>query len=308
LEGIILPIVNEKFGIDVGSRSTKVTTAQGRDIFQSTIKEGKIDVSLGSIALSYDGKDYTVGNGGRYLNDKSIVDDPAFKIWLLTGILRNTQNNTANIDAKIVTGLPASYYKKQKEETKNMLDGKSFHVEHAGKEKVISIKEAIVFPQSAGIFLLHPEDFKGTDMTLVIDMGGVTIDVSLFRGMELVFFKSYDNMGTYSFFADIATGIQEKFGVYVDIFRIDDMIDKGGVVIDEEVHKFDFSPYFKAYVDQAITAIKNDFDFRTVDKRIFTGGGALRCKDYLPTKRPITENDLYINADAFYKVGEQKFV
>lgn len=293
-------------GIDVGYSHTKTVTAKGVDVFRSTIREGAIDVNAKSTVLGYEGQDYTIGESGKITIDGNKVHNKYFELCLLAAILRNADESLTTVNVNLVTGLPVSYYQHQKEQLIDALDGKKVNVKYMGQERVVHIKRVIVFPQSVGMVLLHAKDFSDDQTNLIIDIGGLTVDVSYFEGKNLAKFMSTQK-GAIKFHTDLATKISGEFGIdakHDDAIRF---VKKNAVIIDEEPHDFDFDKHFESWMEDIITEIKTSMPYDIVNRKTFVGGGALAFKNYLPKNKGIKTDEVYSNAKAFYTVGVQKF-
>lgn len=293
-------------GIDVGYSHTKTVSAKGKDIFRSTVKDGVIDINTGSTVIEYEGDKLTIGERGRITVEQNKITDPNFEPLLLTAILRNSDEKLTDINVNLVTGLPVAWYPKQKDELRAFLLNKKITVGYKGKERNVHIKDCLIFPQSAGLALTNPKDFADGRTNLVIDIGGLTVDVSYYEGRRMVKFESYQ-LGMLKFYSDVSSAINATFNVEVDDQDVERFIDENAVTISEEQKEFDFPKYFKAHMDKLIQKIKNDFPYDIVHKKTFVGGGSLRFEDYLPSNKGIKCNEIQSNAEAFYNVGVQKF-
>lgn len=293
-------------GIDVGYSHTKTMSKKGMDIFRSTVKDGIIDINTGSTVLEYDGNKLTIGERGRITVVPNKISDPNFEPLLLTAILRNVDEKLTDVNVNLVTGLPIAWYPNQKDELKDFLLNKKITVGYKGKERNIHIKDCIIFPQSAGLALTNPKDFESGRTNLVIDIGGLTVDVSYYEGRRMVKYESYQ-LGMLKFYSTVASAINAQFNVEVDDQDVERFIEEGSVTISEEQKEFDFPKHFNAHMDRIITKIKTDFPYDIVHKKTFVGGGSLRFKEYLPANKGIKCNEIQSNAEAFYNVGIQKF-
>ncbi|MDY7043664.1 ParM/StbA family protein [Virgibacillus sp. M23] len=293
-------------GIDVGYSHTKTVSSKGEDVFRSTVREGVIDINPNSTVIEFEGKEYTMGERGRITVDSNKIYDKNFELCLLTAILRNADDRLTTINVDLVTGLPVSYYKTQKDELKKSLMNKRVTMGYNGKDRTINIKDVIVFPQSAGLPLINPKDFEEGKTNLVIDIGGITVDVSYFEGRKLTKFKSYQ-LGMIKFYSMVAGEIANEFNVEVSNEDVERFIEQNGVMINEESRKFDFDSLFEQHMDEILTKIKTDFPYDIVHKKNFIGGGSIRFKDFLPKNKGVNTDEVLTNANAFYAVGVQKF-
>ncbi len=298
--------MTEILGIDVGYSHTKLVGRKGEDIFRSTVKNGVIDVNVNSTVIEYEGKKMTIGERGRITVAQNKITDPNFEPLLVTAILRNVDEKLTKVKVKLVTGLPIGWYKKQKDELRDFLLNKEVTVGYKGKERTIHIEDCLVFPQSAGLALTNPKEFEEGRTNLIIDIGGLTVDVSYYEGRKIAHLESYQ-LGMLKFYAKVQSAINSQFNVEVDDQDVERFIEEGAVTINEEQLDFDFDFHFKEHMDEIVTKIKRDFPYDIVHKKTWVGGGSLRFNDYLPTKKSIECDKIQNNAEAFYNVGVQKF-
>jgi len=298
--------MTEIFGIDVGYSHTKLVGKKGEDIFRSTIRNGVIEVNTNSTVIEYEGRKMTVGERGRITVATNKIADPNFEPLLMTAILRNMDEKLTKVKVKLVTGLPIGWYKKQKDELKDFLLNKEVVIGYKGKDRTIHIEDVIVFPQSAGLALTNPNDFADGKTNLIVDIGGLTVDVSYYEGRRIVKLESYQ-LGMIKFYGKVASAINSQFNVQVDDQDVERFIEEGSVTVDEKQLDFDFETLFKDHMDEIVTRLKTDFPYDTVHKKTWVGGGSLRFDEYLPSRLSIDCDKIQNNAEAFYNVGVQKF-
>jgi plasmid segregation protein ParM len=295
-------------GVDVGYSHTKTVSGKKKDVFRSTVKEGVIDVNVGSTIIDIDGKELTIGERGSHIVDENKINDPRFEALLVSAILRNVDEKLRSYSINLVTGLPIAWYKSQKDALRDFLYNKEIVVGYKGKDRTIHIEDCIVFPQSAGLVLTNPKSFDGDSTNIVIDIGGITVDVAYYEGRKLVEYKSYQK-GMLKFYSTVAGEINNQFNVDVDEVQAERFIERNKVTINGDRKAFDFDSLFKGHLDDIMTKVKTDFSYKITDSVTFMGGGSLRFKKYLPdiAKDGIECDELFGNAEAFYNVGVSKF-
>lgn len=290
-------------GLDVGYSMTKVCFSRGTDIFLSTIEEGINDVNK-AITIEYEGKEYTIGEKtGAFSTDMNKINDLTFRLCLYTAIARAMRNDLI-CDVSLVTGLPIEYYKAQKQELIDSLKGLSVTMLYNGEPKRFTITNCLVFPQSAGLFILNPDKFTGDN--IVIDIGGLTVDVSYFNDMKLLKSRTYE-LGTLKLYDKVVQSIKSDYGVSYDVLKAESIINTGRIIKDGRVIdvKDLVNVVLKRHAEEIMRNIKNGLSEYDTSNRTFIGGGSLVLKDYLPDK--IQEENIYINAKAFYLIGVDKF-
>jgi plasmid segregation protein ParM len=286
-------------GIDVGYTYTKLWSKELREKFRSTVEFGENDINK-SFVIEYEGEKYTIGEKGAYSVDLNKIQDKTFKLCMYTAALKATKYSVDKID--LVTGLPIDYYAKQKESLKKSLEGQSVFLKVKGEKKLITFNKVLVFPQSAGMIIIEPEKFKGDN--LVIDIGGMTVDVSYFEGTKLSKYRTYP-LGMLKIYGKVIQHLntEHKAG-------LDDLLDaekalQGNLYI-ENVKDIDLSKILFDHCEEILRPIKLEFPWNT-SRKIYIGGGALALKSFLPGGESIREQDIFSNAQAFYRIGCEKF-
>lgn len=289
-------------GVDVGYSHTKSCVNGKVDIFKSTVKEGKVDLNK-SIQVEFEGKEYTIGEDGLISTNLNKINDPKFRLCLYTAIARNIKVNNECIE--LVTGLPVQYYASQKEELRQSVEGKTINITVNGEPKRFTIVRCLVFPQSSGLFILEPDKFKGNNM--VIDIGGFTVDVSFFNGVNLRKFKTYE-LGMNSLYDTLVQNIKTDFSVAYDPLEAEEIINTKEIVKDNKpVNCSDtVERTLKAHAELILNRVQNGLTEFNTSKLHFIGGGAYALRNHLPIK-DIKKEDIYTNAKAFYYVGVDKF-
>jgi plasmid segregation protein ParM len=286
---------NMIIGVDVGYTYTKTATKEGTDIFQSTVKEGSLDINK-SITIEYQGKEFTIGEKGSYSVDLNKTQDETFQLCLYTATAKAIQHSSGEIN--LVTGLPVAYYSKQKQFLKDSLEGKDIFLKYNSRHKVFNINRCLVFPQSAGLFTIYPEMFEHD--TLIIDIGGMTVDVSYFEGLKLIKYATYP-MGMLKLYGEIIQSINSEHAVNLELLDAEKIIQEG---IEIEGETVNIESLIQKHAEDILRPIKLEFPYKTT-RKAFIGGGAAALQEYLPG--PVRKESIFDNARAFYKIGVEKF-
>lgn len=292
-------------GIDVGYSNTKVYGKNGTDIFLSTIEEGTNEVNKKAIKVEFEGKEYTIGEKtGKFSVDLNKINDETFRLCLYTAIARQMKNT--NVEGiELVTGLPAEYFKSQKQELIDSLEGKTITIVLNNEPKRFTITKCIVFPQSAGLFILNPKDFENND-NVIVDIGGVTVDVSVFSDMSLLKTGTYE-LGMLKLYDKLIQAIKAEYSVSYDLLSAEKIITTNKIIKDGK--KVDVTELvdriLRSHADTIIMNVKNGFAEYNTSNRNFIGGGSYTLRNYLPVD--VKQDDIFTNAKAFYKIGVEKF-
>lgn len=289
-------------GIDVGYSHTKVVVEKIEFSFKSTIEEGSLDIG-NALKVEYEGKTYTIGEqNGLYATEINKIHSLNFQLCLFTAIAKAMGKKTTE-DIQLVTGLPAQYYQAQKQELIDNLKGKKVVISLNDNPKRFTITDVIVFPQSAGILLLEPQKLIGD--TCIVDIGGFTVDVSYFNNKKLRKLHTLE-LGMNVLANTLVQKIKAEYGVSYDVLKVDDILDSNEIVIDGKSQRIDLliDSVLESHTNLIINRLKGLQEYN-ISKRIFIGGGSLRLSKFLENE--ITENTIYTNAEAFYKIGCEKF-
>lgn len=275
-------------GVDVGYTYTKYVTKNNRGIFRSTVSENDLDIN-NSIRVIYENQIYTIGEKGNFSVDFNKINDKTFKLCLYTALTLNTKDYNATFD--IVTGLPIGYYSKQKNALRQSLENQNIFINN----KLIKINRCIVFPQSAGIVVSN----KLTGYNMVIDIGGMSVDISLFEDDKLISYASYP-LGTLKLYANLIQDINKK-----NELGLDDVFDVENILKSNNKQVIYNPNILKSHYDNIINHVMLDFPQYKIAKKTYIGGGSLLFKDFI--KDTIIDEPVYSNAKAFYKIGEIKY-
>lgn len=292
-------------GIDVGYSHTKVWGANGEFSFKSTIEEGILDI-CNSIKAEFEGGEYTIGENSSnclYDNEVNKIESLNFNLCLYAAI-GMAMKNTTNEDIKLVTGLPASYYKTQKDTLTKGLTNKTVNITINGEPKRFTITDVIVFPQSSGVLLLDPNKLKGD--VCVIDIGGYTVDLSFFNNKNLKKLDTFE-LGMNILANSIVTKIKNEYTVSYDILKVDDLLDTKEIIKDNKV--INIENLLNAELEKHAKLILNRLNGMkeyVTSKHIFVGGGSYRLGKFLLNEE-LDKDTIFTNAKAFYLLGVNKF-
>ncbi len=296
-------------GLDNGCHYTKTSTGV---MFPSTVSKGKdIDINADTIQANINGTDYIVGaQDGVYVADNNKIDSLVTEICTFTAIAKSFPD-VKTIDCNIVAGLPVAYYSKQKKDFKSkLLNYGSKEVIIRNKEFKINIPDVEIYPQSAGVVFMHSTDIKKDD-SLVIDIGGGTVDVSAFHGLRLTNMATY-NLGMLTLYSKLAQKLDSDYECNYMYYHMYDILKKRYIttnkfgridlkVLDEEIDK---------HVNAILSNIKRDFNYSTMDNLFVIGGGGIELYDRLKRELKnavLCDNAQFINANAFELMGKMSF-
>ncbi|MGL4617090.1 MAG: hypothetical protein ACRCUM_02530 [Mycoplasmoidaceae bacterium] len=294
-------------GIDVGYSYTKVFHQGGKFQFKSTIKEDTLDVA-NNLEVSFENKKYTIGAyDGLYDTEVNKIKSLNFKLCLFTAIAKAMIYNFEEIN--LVTGLPAKYYKEQKEELIKEFKGKTISIFLGNTQKTFIIVDMLVFPQSTGIMITEPHLLKNE--TCIIDIGGFTADISYFFNTQLRSLKTLE-LGINILADKLVQKIKAEYHTSYDILKIDDILDTKEIIVKNDKGQNRIinitniiESELKKHADFIINRI-NGLPEAANSKLIFIGGGTLRLSPYLDMEFSNIQDTVYLNAKAYFELGKVK--
>jgi len=287
-------------GIDKGTAFTKNNKGE---IFKSVLRREKIneiDLNNSLIHVGWEGENYIVGENGQYETNLDKAHHSNTDILVCTSIAMQSSEQVTK--AKIVLGVPIAEYKKQKEMLKNRFKGKSFQISINGISKIIVFEEVEVFPEGAGAF--YTADVLDA---IVIDIGGLSVDVCSFQNGGLNHFETYEQ-GTFRLNAEIAGYLNNRFSTKLRQWDIEMIMDKGLSVDGQRVNIESAYELEKFHTEKIINDIKLDFDLKTVPNVLIAGGGGARLYKHIKEQishAKLIDDPQLANAKGFAKVGEK---
>lgn len=291
-------------GVDVGNEMLE--TSEGVQ-FINKIPVGTTEMNKNDIKVNYEGVDYTLGvEEGSSNISKNKHKKTAYKLALLTGIAKSFIEE--NIECKVVVGTPVERFNNKEhveDIKKEILSWGKQIINVNGKDKSIHVLDVEVFPES-GVVFLDRERFKN-ERTLVIDLGGSTIDVSLWDGLRLESFKTYKN-GMVSLYEKIISEVNNKKGASLNPSEAKYMIGKKTYIINQQQEDIRcIVPIIELYVNGLVSWINQAFGVEKVNSIQLIGGGAIMLEELLTdeyTKADLMDNAGFANANTYKKVGE----
>ncbi|NFA43398.1 ParM/StbA family protein [Clostridium botulinum] len=299
-------------GIDNGFKFTK--TSELDTCFGSTIIN-KVDNINDVIQCGINGVNYVVGEeNGHYIADadklKTDENKENLKVCTLTAIGLSYPRE-AFITAKIVVGVPVSYYDKQRVEFKDMMMklNDNIFINKVGFEQTIKINDVLVYPQSAGWVFVNPERSKNS-VSLIIDIGGGTWDVSLFHGLKMVKHKTYRN-GMKILDSILAQYLNTNYYTNYSEYQIHGLRKKGMFTVDGQKVSIDvLDEPTNEFIIDIMGDLKTQFNPESADNVILIGGGAEvlenNIREYIPHIE-VEPNAQFKNAMWYKKMGEMQW-
>lgn len=288
-------------GIDRGSAYVKNSNKQQ---FKSTVKLVSDDIIIdkNQILVEYKNSKYIIGEEGNYATDlmKSQNEDT---LLLILTMLAQEPTTFLNID--LITGLPIGLYSNQKQGMKELLQNTTHTIIFNNKRKIINIRRCEIFPEGAGVFYSQDQYTNA----LIIDVGGLSIDVALFENRKLKKYSTYP-LGVMKMYNKLANKINGKYDLSLDGWETEQVINNG-LTIDGQVANVDsiINNIKEEHIQNIINRLKLDYDLKMIPNILLAGGGSIiheELKSHF-VQATIIKNSQYANAIGYKSVGKALF-
>ena len=293
-------------GTDIGNEEVQTSEMV---TFHSKVKIGTKAINKNDIKVEYNKMKYTIGEGNNNIGLNK-YKNTNYKVTLLTAIAKSIKSN--KIECNLVVGVPVEIFNKNKE----IVDDLKETIKSWGQQtiivneevKIIDIQDVEVFCES-GIVFSDRERFEN-EKTLVVDLGGGTLDISLWNGLDLVDCKSNDKMGMINLYKSILEEVNNTYKCNLNYEDAKAMIGKEEYKINREIQDISF---VDAIVENFVIGLASDlnqlFPFSNCDSVQLIGGGAIALKEYFIDKKMIEKAEVnkdanFLNAKTYKKVGE----
>lgn len=279
-------------GVDLGNYSVKtsekISFLSKVSEIESFSEEGKIE---------YNGKKIYIGEGEFSTDWNKSMKDNTLPL-LFSAIYKSTQDSIN----QVVVGLPIQQYKAYKEELKILIQSNRCATVNGRK---IVIDDIEVAPEGASAYYNIPNEL-GNRQLIIVDIGGRTTDVSLFRDKMI---KDIDTIGIgmLNVYQDIIDTINIK---YTQNFKLEDGEDilNHGLFLNGEEKNLSF---IKIILQQHFNSIYKELQLKfnlNLGYVFLTGGGSMIFKMAFKNRLKniiVSESSLWDNAIGFKRVGEQ---
>ncbi|MBD8045827.1 ParM/StbA family protein [Clostridium faecium] len=292
-------------GVDNGN--TVVKTSEGIE-FENKVAAEITEINKEDIKVIYEGNDYTLGveTGSANISRNRHLKIQ-YKISLLTSIAKSFTSEN-NIECKVVVGTPVELFnnKGHVESIKNtIMQWGPQKITVNNVEKSIKILDTEIFPE-AGIVFSDKSRFKD-EKTLIIDLGGSTVDISLWNGLRLETFKTYKE-GMVTLYTKVITKVNKEEKTDLRNSQAKYMINKDEYMINQKLTNIQYiKPVVELYVNNIISEINQNFELDKVNSIQLIGGGAIMLFNYFKEEyanAELVDNAAFANANTFKKIGE----
>lgn len=295
-------------GIDLGNAELEASSGVK---FASRVKVGITKMNKDDIQVSYNKRNYTIGVEDGALNiGKSKYKKIHYKLCLLTAIAKSCKET--NIDCKIVVGVPVENFNDKdlvENIKKEILSFKNEVIVVNEIEKIITIHDVEVFCE-AGIVFSDKKRFKN-EKTLVIDLGGSTVDISLWEGLRLSNSKTYKE-GMITLYENIIKSVNLECTTDLKAYESKKMIGKSKYPINQEMTDITFINIdIDNYMTGLVSYINQYFEVDSCNSIQLIGGGAVMLEKWFKDEYERAElfpNAEFANAKTFKEIGEMVWI
>lgn len=282
-----------RISLDIGRRYSKIYTAGTSFKFRTTcefISDTAYNMTKYD-SIKIDGKSYILEQGSTIVNDDKSIDEVYFVTFIYS--LARVAYSTGKTDFEVATGLPVDHYKSYAKNIINKFKDTSYAITYKGKMFTVNVKSVEVYPEAA---LCSTE----SDV-LVVDIGGLTVDATLFEDNELKAYKSYE-LGTNKLYGYISNDLNKKYGAMFSDEEIEKALQKGFLIIKNKKEYINFTNYKKSFLLKILSSLRADFQTSNLIIE-FIGGGSLLYADIIKKHFDIDidTDSQFLNAKAFYR-------
>jgi len=278
-------------GVDIGYSTTKLIGQYTELKFASIVGTGRERNFTSSkdtdIELEYQGRRYFIGNLAKRESwdatmafDRNKVNHMNTKLLLLAALGQASKG-----EVWITTGLPISDYREQRKLLAQALPG-CYKIRINGEEKIIIIKDVIVFPQALGALFAISDKIKHNKRTGIIDIGFKTTDFAVLEDGLIYNDRLSRSIDTGISTAYEMTALEQNIDFMEVEFADDKALQAVAIKIQDSIKRVWRDTYF--------------------DMVYLCGGGGIALQNYFPDAI-LLPNAQFKNAEGFYIVSKNKF-
>ena len=284
-------------GVDKGTAFTK--TNEGLCI-RSTLRRMRKDefvLNAEKTVLEVNGIEYIVGEQGSFGTDLLKATHENTTILSVTA-LAMTEGNVFDM----VTGVPIAMYRNQKQRMKELFKDTQWNITLNGVKKNISIKNVEIFPEAAGAFFSQ----SAIKDAIVVDIGGLSVDVAQFKGGKLVNSSTYPK-GTLKLYSKIANYLNAQYAISLKEWDIHNVLLNGLYLYGNKIN-IDLDELLFTHTNDIASDIMLDYDIAAEKNVLFAGGAAEWLMGYVGMPQAIIIDDpQFANVKGYYNVGKKLF-
>lgn len=223
---------------------------------------------------------------------------------ILTAIALSYPHQT-RIKTHLITGLPIGRYGYEKDEMNNLLQYTKNNIIVNNTEYIIDISKVETFPEGASSFYSLSDKKEG----LIIDIGGLSIDTSLFtKGNKLEKYSTY-KLDIMPLYRKIANFIGSKYSITLDEWGVEEII-RDGLFINGEKQDLNINTIINQHIEKINQALEFDYNIPAIKYIYLTGGGSKLLYSYIKKhidRIILMENSQFTNVLSYQLLGEVLF-
>lgn len=310
-------MIIDSIGIDKGSTYTKDSDG---NIFKSIVALANDEFGINkSDIFALDNNYFVVGDKALrknydYATDLLKTEQYNTKVCIYYALSKFKSDQT--LEYKLVNlGLPIGKYFHYKNNYKKMFVlGKPVPVMVDKTIKEIIIHRVEVIPESAGIFYSQNTDEFSNKKVIVVDIGGLSVDISVYDNCEIT--NTYDtfNMGMMHPYQLIAGKINNMFDTNFTAWDVEDMLKNGLYVLGKDCtdeFKYIANNVFENHTKEIINKLKLLTNINDAYSILLGGGGGKALEKYFIKYAPHTrliEDYQFANAKIFNVIGKVMYL
>lgn len=291
-------IMCEILGLDLGTYNTKTST---EFICRSVYSENTMFNIRNKNIIEYNEIRYQVGVGK--LDTEIVKANRKNQIPLFLYAVGNSVANGEKV--KLIMGLPQFQLEndEQVKQIKEMYVGK-FDFKMSGENRNFEVLDITIFPEGMGAYYTIDQDLSNKDVIL-IDIGGSTFNVLLFKNNEFIKAKSLP-FGSMNLASDMLARILSEHGGRHNIDDVANYIQRGrvGKTNDTMLYKLDLA---RPYINELISLLTLEFPKNDADYYISGGGVTMFSEaiiEQLGDDVRLIGDYLFANAMGFKMIGD----
>ena len=256
----------EVVGLDLGTYNVKCVTNRNEFIVRSVYSTNtKYNVRTKNI-VEYGSNKYQIGVGKLDTEIVKANRKDTMPLFLYT--LGSTVEDGSKI--KVIMGLPSFQLENdaQVKQLKEKYTGK-FEFKLAGEKRSFEVLDLTIYPEGMGAYYCIDQDLSQKDV-IIIDIGGSTFNVLLFKNNEFIKVKSLP-FGSINLTNDLHSRILSLHGGRHTLDDVANYIQRGRVGKTEDTMAYK-KELAKPYIDELVSLLTLEYPIKDADY-FLTGGG-----------------------------------
>lgn len=311
--------------IDAGKNTTKsIGNTTSLDLKKNNFRtklydlaNGDVDLEGNSYLITFDGKDYIIGDQGEEIDNSNTKTTLVHKLAIYTVISQLMGEYDIDTSVSIVIGCPANIFKNKtlKEEYRQYIKGNGkVQITVNSKDYSFTIDRVVIKCEGSGIVYVKPELFKNIKRA-VIDLGGRNMNFAVYENMVPIPSTIFANeLGSISLETELREQLQVYLGETVSLIDSSYALKNGGLIINgvlNEETALIVQQCKKNYIRKVLQEIKEKGINLSTMAVSAIGGTSItvqsELKDAIKHVDIITDNAQTICVEGFYKVAMVKF-